>query len=54
MPAEPDLQDKEQRRRADCLAKAACCKWTAQVTPDDGLREFYQALSIKWEKEALV
>jgi hypothetical protein len=54
MPAEPDLQDQEQRRRADCLAKATYCKWVAQVTPDDKLREFYQELSIKWEKEALV
>jgi hypothetical protein len=54
MPAEPDLQEKEQRRRADCPAKAAYCKWAAQVTPDDGLREFYQELSTKWEKEALV
>jgi hypothetical protein len=54
MPTEPDLQDKDQQRRADCLAKAGYCKWAAQMTPDEGLREFYRELSAEWEKEALV
>jgi hypothetical protein len=54
MPTEPDLQDKDEERRADCRAKAAYCKWVAEREPNEDLRNFYAKLSVEWEKEALV
>jgi hypothetical protein len=53
MPPEPEPQkDQDERRRADCRAKAAYCKWVAEREPNADLRKFYAKLSVEWEKEA--
>jgi hypothetical protein len=44
--------DENERRAQGCRAKAAYCKWVAQLEPDKMLRNFYAKLSIEWEKEA--
>ena len=52
MPSKPATQDEDEKRRADCRAKAAYCEWVAQMSPDDTLRAFYATLSVEWDKEA--
>jgi hypothetical protein len=47
-----DAPDENEKRRQDCRAKAAYCKWVAEREPNDGLRKFYAKLSVEWEKEA--
>jgi hypothetical protein len=47
-----DLPDENERRKQDCRAKAAYCKFLADREPDERLRKHYIGLSAEWEKEA--
>jgi hypothetical protein len=47
-----DTPDENEKRRQDCQAKAAYCKWVASISPDEKLRKVYTQLSEEWEKEA--
>jgi hypothetical protein len=47
-----DTPDENEKRKQDCRAKAAYCKWVAEREPNADLRKFYAQLSVEWEKEA--
>jgi hypothetical protein len=47
-----DTPDENERRKQDCRAKAAYCKFVADREPDERLRKYYTGLSAEWEKEA--
>jgi hypothetical protein len=47
-----DTPDENERRKQDCRAKAAYCKFVADREPNERLRKYYTGLSAEWEKEA--
>jgi hypothetical protein len=47
-----NASDAKEKWKQNCLAKAAYCKWSAGLTPDEGYRKYLETLAVEWKKAA--